>query len=103
MAVVARGDAVISACFHNLFKFQPPIISPSLGKTGLKESATPTATEVVGSVRLHIDKVFFSYHCFDNKPKIFGNGVSQGLPHDLTGILHGKLDFQILVPIRVDL
>jgi len=92
MAVVARRDAVISACFHNLFKFQPPIISPSLGKTGLKESATPTATEVVGSVGLHIDKVFFSYHCFDNKPEILRDGISQGLPHQLTRILHRELD-----------
>jgi len=92
MAVVARRDAVISARFHNLFKFQPPIISPGLRKTGLKESATPTATEVVGSVGMHIDIVFFSYHCFDNKPEIFRYWVPQRLPYQLTGVLHRELD-----------
>ena len=50
---------------------------------------------------MHIDIVFCAYHGFDNKPKVLGDRVSQGLSHDLTGILHSKLDFQILVPIGV--
>ena len=68
----------------------------------LEEPATATAAVVVGTVGLHVDEVFFADDGFDYVAQILGNGVAETLANDLAGVLYGKLDLQILVPVGID-
>ena len=52
---------------------------------------------------MHLDKVFFSDYSFNYKSKIFGDGIAIAFAHDLARILDSELDFQVLVPIRIDI
>jgi hypothetical protein len=69
----------------------------------LEETAAAAAAIIVGPVGDHIDKVFFADDRFDHVSQVFGNGIAKGLAHDLTGVLDGKFNFQILVPVGIDL
>jgi hypothetical protein len=69
----------------------------------LEESAAAAAAIIVGPVGNHIDKILFSDHGFDHVSQIFGNGIAKGLTHDLTGVLDGKFNFKVLVPVGIDL
>jgi hypothetical protein len=103
MAVVATGDTVVCAGGLDLIIFDLPVSQAFILKSGLEKSAAAAAAKVVGAVRLHVDEVFFSDNGFHNKPKVVGNGVSIAFSDNLTGILNRKFDFQIFVPVRVDL
>jgi hypothetical protein len=48
-------------------------------------------------------KVFLAHHGFDHEAQVFGNGIAEALAHDLAGILDREFDFQVLVPVGVDL
>jgi len=52
---------------------------------------------------MHLNKVFFADDSFNHESKIFGDGIAKGFTHDLARILDGELDFQVLVPIRIDI
>jgi hypothetical protein len=52
---------------------------------------------------LHIDEVFFPHNGFQHETQVFCDGVSIAFTYDLTRVLDGKLDFQILVPVGVDI
>jgi hypothetical protein len=101
MAVMAAGDTVIRAGFLYLFVFEPTKFQTLLFHTGLEKAAATATAIIVGSVGSHIDKVFFPDDRFDHIAQIFGNGIPITLAHDLTGVLDGKFNFQILVPIGI--
>jgi len=52
---------------------------------------------------MHFNKIFFTHNRFHRIPKIFGHRIPKGLSHQLAGILNREFDFQILVPIGIDL
>jgi len=52
---------------------------------------------------VHVDKVFFTHNRFYRISQIFGHRISKALSHQLAGILHREFDFQIFVPIGIDL
>jgi hypothetical protein len=103
VAVMAAGDTVIRAGFLYLFVLQPAEFQTIFLETGLEESTAPPAAIIVGPVGLHIDKVFLSDDRFDHVAQIFGNRIPITLAHDLAGILDRKFNFQLLVPIGIDL
>jgi hypothetical protein len=103
MTVVAGGDAVIGAGGLDLIILDLSVGQAFLLESGLEKSAAPAAAEVVGFVGGHVHKVLFPHHGFHHKPQIIGNGVSIAFTDDLTGILHREFDFQVLVPVGVDL
>ena len=103
MAIMAAGDAIIRSGFLDLFVLQPAESQSLFFHTGLEESAAAAAAIIVGSVGNHIDKIFFSDDRFDHESQVLGNGISKSLAHDLTGVLHGKFNFEVLVPIGIDL
>ena len=103
MAIVAAGDTVIRAGCLYLFVLQPAEFQTLFFHTGLEETAAAAAAIIVGPVGRHIDKVFFSDDRFDHVSQIFGNGIAKSLAHDLTGVLDGKFNFQVLVPVGIDL
>jgi hypothetical protein len=52
---------------------------------------------------VHVDKVFFTHNRFYSIPQIFSHGIPKAFSHQLAGILDREFDFQILVPIGIDL
>jgi hypothetical protein len=103
MAVVASGNAVVRAGRLDLLVFESAVLQALILESGLQESAAAAAAIVVGSIGLHVDEIFFTHDGFDHKPKVFGNGIAIALADDLAGILNRELDFQLLVPVGIDL
>jgi len=103
MAIMAAGDTVIRTGFLYLFVLQPAEFQTLIFHAGLEETAAAAAAIIVGPVGGHIYKVFFSDDRFDHESQIFGNGFPKSLAYDLTGVLYGKFNFQILVPVGINL
>jgi len=103
MTVMARGDAVVCARGHDLFEFQPAVSSSGFGKTGLQKTAPAPAAVIVRSVGKHVDVIFFSDDGFDDKPQILRHRIAETFPDQLAGILNREFDFQVFVPLGVDL
>ncbi len=76
VTVVARGDAIISPGAIDLFKFQFSVSASGFWKSGLQESAPSTAAEIIGPIRCHVDKIFFSDTGLHHEPQIFSNRVA---------------------------
>jgi hypothetical protein len=101
MAIMTAGDTVIRTGILNLFVLELAKFQTLFFHAGLEETAAPAATIIIGPVGLHINKVFCSNDRFDHIAQVFGNRIPKGLAHDLAGILDGKLNFQILVPVGI--
>ncbi len=103
MAVVATGDAVVGAGGLDLIVLNFAISQSFFFKPGLEESAAAAAAKVIGAVGLHVDEVFFADNGFHHKSQVVGNGVAIAFSYNLTGVLDREFDFQVFVPVRVDL
>ena len=99
MTVVAGGNAVISTSGLYLLVFHLPVSQTLLFEARLKKSAATAATEVIGTVRLHVNEVLFTYYGFNNKTQVFSNGVTIAFSDNLTGILYRKFNLQVFVPV----
>jgi hypothetical protein len=75
MAIMTAGNAIVCTGGFDLIIFYFPIGKSLFLKSGLEETPAPTAAIIVGTVGLHIDKIFFPHHRFDHKPQVFGNGI----------------------------
>ena len=103
MAVVAAGDAVVGAGSLDLLVLEHTVFQALLLESRLEKSAAAAATEIVGPVGLHVDKILLADHGFDHEAQVFSNGIPVAFAHDLAGILDREFDFQVLVPVGVDL
>jgi|GEM_PF-1050785 len=103
MTIMAAGDTVIRTGILNLFVLELPEFQTLFFHTGLQETAAAAATVIVRPVGLHINKIFFPDDRFDHIAQVFGNWIPKSLAHDLTGVLHGKFNFKVLVPVGIDL
>lgn len=103
MTVVTAGDTVIGPCLDNLIKFKFAVSPPLLLKTRLEKAAAATAAIIIGSVRGHLDDVFLADNLFHHITQILGNSLAITFSDDLAGILNGKFDLTLLVPVGVDL
>ncbi len=102
MAVVARGDGILSPCVLNLVELYPAILTALFGKPRLQKTTTTAATVVVGLVWCHIDEVFLTDNLFHNITQVVGHGVSKGFSDQLAGILNSEGHFQVFVPVGAD-
>jgi len=102
MTVVAGCDAVGRFGFSYLIKLSSAVVTPGFGIAGLQESAAATATIIVGSVGLHVNKVFLAHNRSDHKTQVLGNRIAQSFPDKLARVLHCELHFQIFVPVGID-
>jgi hypothetical protein len=103
MAVVASGNAVIRSRGFNLIVFQLSIQQTLVLESGLQKSAAAAAAIVVRFIGLHVDEIFFTHNSLDNITKIICDRIAIAFSDDLAGILNREFDFQILVPVGVDL
>jgi len=92
VAIMTARDTIVRAGFLYLFILQTAKFQTLLLETGLEKATAPAAAIIIGSVGLHINKIFFSNDRFDHKSQIFGNRIPIRLAHDLTGILDRKFD-----------
>jgi len=103
VTVVTAGDTIICTRGFNLLIFYFSELQTFFLKTGLEKATATTAAIIVGPVGLHIDEILFTHHGLDDIAQIFRDGIPIRLPHNLTGILNGKLYFQIFIPVGIDL
>ena len=103
VTIVTAGDTIIRTGGFNLLIFYFSELHSLFFEAGLEKATAATAAIIVGPVGLHIDEILFTHHGLDDIAQIFRDGVTIRLPHNLTGILNGKLYFQVLVPIGIDL
>ena len=103
MTVMAGGDAVIRLGGLNLAVLELAVFEALLLETGLQKTPAAPAAEVVGAVGLHVDEIFLADHRLDYEAKILGYRIAETLADDLAGVLDRKFDFQVLVPVGVDL
>jgi hypothetical protein len=103
MAIMAAGNTVIRTGRFYLLVLQPAELQPLFFHTRLEKSTAAAATVIVGPVGDHINKIFFSDHRFDYVSQVFGNGIAKRLAHDLTGVLDGEFNLEVLVPVGIDL
>ena len=103
MAIMAAGDTVIRTGRLYLLVLQLAEFQTIFLETGLEKTAAPAAAIIIRAVGLHVNKIFFPDDRLDHISQIFGNRIPKGLAHDLTGVLYGKFNFQVLVPIGIDL
>ncbi len=92
VTVVAPGNAVIRAGRLDLLVFQSAVLQALFLKPGLQESAAAAAAVVIGTIGLHVDEIFLAHNRFDNKAKIFRDGIAIALSNDLAGILNREFD-----------
>jgi hypothetical protein len=102
MAVMTAGNAIVCTGGFYLVVFDFSIGKALFFKSGLEKSAAPAAAIIVGSVGLHIDKIFFAHNRPYNKSEVFGNGIAIAFPDNLTRILNRELNLQVLVPVGID-
>ena len=102
VAIVTTGDTIIGTGGFNLFIFNFSELQTFFLETGLEKTTAAAAAIIVGPVGLHINEILITYHGFDDKSQIFRDGIPIRLPHNLAGILNGKLYFQFFVPVGID-
>ena len=102
VAVVAWRNTIISPCIPDLIKLHSSVVTPGFSKTGLQITSPAATTVIVGSVRMHVNEIFFTHNRFDDKPKIFCDRITEGLPHKLAGVMNRKRHLEILVPVSID-
>jgi hypothetical protein len=103
MAIMAAGDTVIRTGRLYLLILQPAEFQTLFFHAGLQKTAAAAAAIIVGPVGDHIDKIFFADDRFDHISQVFGNGIAKGFAHDLAGVLDGKFNLEVLVPVGIDL
>jgi hypothetical protein len=103
MAVVTGRNTVIRLCRQNLVCFELAVGTTRFRISGLEKAAAAAAAVIVRPVGIHFDEILFSHNRPHRVPQIFGHRIPKGLSNQLAGILHRKFDFQILVPVGIDL
>ncbi len=99
MTVMTGSDAIGRLGGKDLVGFGLSIGASLLLESGLQIPAAAAAAEIIGSVGLHIDKIFFTHHSLDHISKIFGNRITKRFSDQLAGVLNRKFDFPVLVPV----
>ena len=92
VAVMTARNTIVCAGFLYLFILESAEYQTLLLEAGLEKATAPPAAIIVGSVGLHINKIFFSNDRFDHEPQILGDRIAESFAHDLTGILDRKFD-----------
>jgi len=103
MAVVARGDGILSPCGLNLVELHLAIFTALFGKSRLQKTTASAATIVVGLIGCHINEVFRTDNFFHHITQVISHWVAKGFSNQLAGILNGEGHFQVLVPVGADL
>ena len=103
MTVVTAGNTIVRPGGLNLNVLQPAEFQALLFVSRLQKTTPTAATIVIGSVGLHVDKIFLSHHCLYDKAEILGDGIPVAFAYNLAGILYREFNFQILVPVGINI
>jgi len=91
MAVMAWRNDNIGLRVHHLIKLELAIRMLLIFEPRLVRPSAPAAAEVIRHVRPHINKVFFTRACLNDKTKILRSTISEAFANKVAGILTGKL------------
>ena len=62
VAIVTRGNDIVSACGVNLIKFYLTILSAFVFSARLQKPTPASTAVVIGPIGGHIDEIFFTHH-----------------------------------------
>lgn len=100
MTVMTGSDAVVSLGSQNLVGFGLTICPSLFLESGLEITPAAAAAEIIGSIGCHVNEIFFTHNRFDNISQFFGNRITERFSDQLAGILNGKFDLSLFVPLR---
>jgi hypothetical protein len=100
VAVMTRRDAIGCLGSQDLVGLSLAIGPSLLLESGLEESPAAAAAKIIGFIGCHVHKVFRSDHGLNHISHVVGNGITISLSDQLTGILEGKFDLTLLIPVR---
>ena len=103
VAVVTAGNAVLCTAVFDLLIFELAIGQSLLFESRLQETTATTAAVIIGFIWIHLRNIFLTHRLGNSKPEVVGNFVAKAFTNYLAGILNGKLDLQVFVPIRIGL
>jgi len=103
VAIVTGRYTVVRLCCQNLVRLEFPVAASLFRISRLEKPAAAAAAIIVRPVGMHVDEIFFAHHRLYRIPQIFGHRIPKGLAYQLAGVLYGKFDFKILVPVGIDL
>jgi hypothetical protein len=103
MAVVTWCNTVSGFSRQNLFGFELAVATTRLRISCLEKSSSSTTAIIVRPVRMHVNKILFTHHRFYGISQVLGHRISKAFADQLAGVLHRKLNLQILVPVGIDL
>jgi len=103
VTIVTAGNTVVRSGRLNLIVLQPAEFQALLFVSRLQKTTTAATTIVVGPVGLHVDKILFPHHGLYNKAQILGDGIPVAFTYNLAGILDREFDFQIFIPVGMDI
>lgn len=103
MAVVTGRNAVVRLCCQNLVCFEFPVATTLFSISCLEKAAAAATAIIIRLIGMHFDEIFFSHHRLHRVPQIFGHRIPKGLAHQLAGVLNREFDFEVLVPVGIDL
>ena len=102
MAVVTRGYDIVGTGGIYLIEFNFAILAAFVFSTRLQEPTATATAVVVGPIGRHVDKILLANHRFGYIAQIFCRCIPKGFPDQLTGILQGKFNAQLFVPVTAD-
>jgi hypothetical protein len=102
MAVVTRGDGILSPSGSNLVVLQLTVFTALFGKSRLQKTTAAAATIIVGFIRRHINEIFCADNLLHHITQIICNRIAKRFSDELAWILNGKRHFQVFIPVGVD-
>ena len=99
MTIMTAGNAVVGPGGDNLVILELPVVPSGISETRLEKTAATTAAVVVGLVRGHFDDIFLTDDGLDHKAQIICHLIPIALADDLAGILDGKGDLALAIPL----
>ena len=103
MAIVTGRNAIVRLCCQNLVCFEFPVATTLFSISCLEKAAAAATAIIIRLIGMHFDEIFFSHNRLHRVPQIFGHRVPKGLAHQLAGVLNREFDFEVLVPVGIDL
>ena len=103
VAVVAGRDDILRAGGHDLIEFDPAVGPALFRESALEGAASAAAAVVVDPAGDHVHEILLAHDRFDYETQLVGHLLAQGLADDVARILNRELDFQVPVPVGIDL
>jgi hypothetical protein len=102
VTIMTRRNNVLRTSSQDLVVFAPAIGLAGCLISGLEETSATSATVIIDLVWPGIDEILLTNTRFQNETGFIGPQVAKTLANNIAGILDGKLDFFVFIPVGID-